>query len=130
MNAKQIKQNGSAYGSAHGSRNDRRGTVLVVIVVVMAMLALVVAGAVRPVREEADLATMRVETARAFYGAESGGVILMNAIIGRAQMPIEGDEIVLGVQRIGFMQVPGEDGVAIVEGTSGDARRRVEFTVR
>ena len=113
-----------------GFTNDRRGTVLVVIVVVMAMLALVVAGSIRPVREEADLATMRVETARAFYGAESGGVILMNAIIGRAQMPIEGDEIVLGVQRIGFMQVPGEDGVAIVEGVSGDARRRVEFTVR
>tara|TARA_R110002072_G_scaffold42064_21_gene118777 strand:+ start:21342 stop:21710 length:369 start_codon:yes stop_codon:yes gene_type:complete len=113
-----------------GLPSDRRGTVLVVIVVVMAMLALVVAGSIRPVREEADLATMRVETARAFYGAESGGVILMNAIIGRAQMPIEGDEIVLGGQRIGFMQVPGEDGVAIVEGTSGDARRRVEFTVR
>jgi len=112
------------------SADDRRGTVLVVIVVVMAMLSLVVAGAIRPVREESDLATMRVETARAFYGAESGGVILMNAIMGHAAMPIEGDEIVLGVQRIEFVQVPDEDGVAIVEGTSGDARRRVEFTVR
>lgn len=45
---------------------SRRGSVIVVLVVVMAILGLAVAGAVRPVRDESDLATLRVETTRAF----------------------------------------------------------------
>ena len=98
-----------------------------VIVVVMAMLGLVVSGSVRPVRDEADLATLRVETSRAFYAAESGGVVLMNAVLGRATMPADGDEVSLNDQVVVFVQIPDAQGVAIVEGRSGDARRRVEF---
>ncbi len=110
------------------STRSRRGTVLVVILVVMSILALVVAGSVRPVRDESDIATLRVETTRAFFAAESGGVILMNAVMGRSEMPSSGDSIVLNGQTILFVQPPDADGIAIVEGISGDARRRVEFT--
>lgn len=110
--------------------NSRRGTVLVVIVLVMVMLALVVAGSIRPVRDESDLATLRVETTRAFFAAESGGVILMNAVMGRIAMPTDGDSTVLNGQTILFVQAPDAQGIAIVEGVSGDARRRVEFTTQ
>ena len=106
----------------------RRGTVLIVLVVIMAILALVVAGAVRPVRDESDIATLRVETVRAFYAAESGGVILMNAVIGNASMPVEGSSIELNGQTIIFVQTPDAQPIAIVEGSSGDARRRISFT--
>ncbi len=106
----------------------RRGTVLVAIVIVMAILSLVIAGAVRPVRDESDLATLRVETTRAFYAAESGAVIMMNAVIGRAAMPNSGDRIMLNGQTVVFVQVPDAQGIGIVEGISGDATRRIEFT--
>ncbi len=109
------------------SANDRRGTVLVVIVVVMAILGLVVAGSVRPVRDEADLATLRVETTRAFYASESGAVIMMNAVLGRTVMPSNGDTISHGGQQIVIVQIPDAQGIGIVEGRSGDARRRIEF---
>lgn len=94
----------------------------------MAILALVVAGAVRPVRDESDLATLRVETTRAFYASESGAIIIMNAVIGNTPMPTDGDSLVQSSQTIIFVQTPDENGVAIVEGLSGSARRRVEFT--
>ncbi len=99
-----------------------------VIVIVMAILSLVIAGAVRPVRDESDLATLRVETTRAFYAAESGAIIMMNAVIGQATMPSNGDVIELNDQTIIFVQVPDAQGVGIVEGNSGDATRRIEFT--
>jgi hypothetical protein len=111
-------------------RRTHRGTVLVVIVVVMAILSLVVAGAVRPVRDESDLATLRVETTRAFYASESGAIIMMNAVLGNAPMPSAGDSITLNGQTILFVQIPDAQGVSIVEGISGDAIRRVEFTTQ
>ncbi len=109
-------------------RTNRRGTALVVIVVVMAILSLVVAGAVRPVRDESDLASLRVETTRAFYASESGAIIIINAVHGNATMPNSGDSITLNGQAVLFLQIPDNQGVVIVEGSSGDARRRVEFT--
>tara|TARA_R110002073_G_scaffold239285_1_gene400856 strand:- start:428161 stop:428523 length:363 start_codon:yes stop_codon:yes gene_type:complete len=108
--------------------DSRRGSALIIIVIVMSMLALVVAGAVKPVRDEADLATLRVETTRAFYASESGAMIMMNAVLEKAPMPIEGDSISFSGQIIRFVQIPDDDGVVIVEGLSGDARRRIEFT--
>lgn len=109
-------------------RQERRGTVLIVIVVVMAILALVVAGAVRPVRDEADLATLRVETTRAFYSSESGAFIVVSAVMERAPMPDRGASIAFNGQVITFVKIPGLDARAIVEAVSGDAVRRIEFT--
>lgn len=112
-----------------GSDQRRRAVVLVVLVVVMAILSLVVAGAVRPVRDEAELATLRVETTRAFYAAESGAFVLMNAVMGNTPMPEAGDTLVLGGQSVEFVQVPTDDDpVAVIEGRAGDAVRRIELT--
>lgn len=110
------------------TKHDRRAVVLIVVVLVMAVLALTVAGSVRPVRDESDLATLRVETTRAFYASESGAFIIMNAVLGNIAMPDEGGTLDLGGQQVQFLQIPEADGIAIVEGSSGDARRRIEFT--
>lgn len=106
----------------------RRGIILVVIVVVMAILSLVVAGSIRPVRDESEIAMLRVETTRAFYAAESGAFIIMNAVMGNTEMPDEGSVINVNGQTIQFVQLPDEDSDAIVEGASGDAVRRIQLT--
>ena len=111
------------------SYTSRRGSVLAVLVVVLAILGLVVAGSVRPVKDEATLAGMRVETMRAFYAAESGTFVLVGAYLGDAAMPIEGSTLELNGQSIVFTQVPDQGGTAIVHGKSGDATRRIELAV-
>lgn len=114
--------------SRRSSKNRRRGIVLVVIVVVMSILSLVVAGSIRPVRDESELAALRIETTRAFYAAESGAFIVMNAVMGSIDMPDEGTALNLGGQRIKFVQVPDASSIAVIEGSSGDAVRRIELT--
>lgn len=110
------------------SQCRRRGVVLIVVVLVMAILGLVVAGSVRPVRDEAELATLRVQTTRAFYSAESGAFVVMNAVAGRIPMPSEGDTLAMDAQSVRFVQLPDEEETAIIEGSSGDATRRIELS--
>ena len=109
---------------------NRRGSALAVMVVVLALLGLVVAGTVRPLKDEAALTTMRVETVRAFYAAESGSIITIQGYLGSAPMPVEGTEIVLNDQRVVFTQIPGLGGTAVIHGKSGDAVRRIELELQ
>ncbi len=113
---------------ASGDRKGtRRGSVLAVLVVVLALMGLVVAGVVRPLRDEASLTTMRVETLRAFYAAESGASVVAQGYMGRCAMPVEGEAVTINAQTVVFTQVPDAGGVAVVEGVSGDATRRIEL---
>ncbi len=112
-----------------GSKN-RRGSVLAVLVVVLALLGLVVAGSVRPLRDEAVLTTMRVETVRAFYAAESGSIIMIQAYLGDASLPVAGSQVVLNEQIVEFTQVPQAGGVVVIHGMSGDAVRRIELLLQ
>jgi len=108
-------------------RRHRRGSALAILVVVMAILALVVAGAIRPVRDEADMATLRVEMTRAAYAAESGRIIIIKAVLGTPTMPTNGSSIVVNDQTIVFVQTPDAMADAIVEGKSGDATKQINF---
>ncbi len=105
----------------------RKGTALAVLVVIMSLLGLVVVGTVRPLRDEATLTTMRVETVRAFYAAESGMMVVIQGYMGAAAMPIDGSEITINGQVVEFMQIPDIDGTAIIHGKSGHAIRRIEL---
>jgi len=113
-----------------GTTQTRRGSVLAVLVVVLALLGLVVTGSVRPLRDEATLATMRVETVRAFYAAESGAIITIQAYLGEAVLPVEGSQIVLNEQVIEFTQIPSLGGTVVIHGLSGDAIRRIELELQ
>jgi len=112
------------------STDSRRGSVLAVLVVVLSMLGLVVAGSVRPLRDEAALATMRVETVRAFYAADSGTVITIQGYMGLVAMPVEGSEITLNDQTVRFTVMPDTIGTAVIQGLSGDAVRRIELELQ
>jgi len=108
---------------------SRRGSVLAVLVVVLALMGLIVAGSVRPMRDESSLAAMRVETVRAFYAAESGTIITIQGYLGESDMPVEGSELTINNQVIQFTQMPELGGTAIVHGLSGDAIRRIELNL-
>lgn len=108
---------------------DRRGAVIAVVLVVMMILGLVVVGSVRSGGQEADLAALRVETARAFFAAESGAIVVMGLTNAGQPMPGPGHETDLGSQTIRFLQVPLGEGEAVVEGVSGLATRRITLRI-
>ncbi len=110
-------------GSGH-----RRGAALVAIVLVIAVLQLVIIGSLAPARDEADLASLRIETLRAFYAAEAGAHIVVRTTMDRADAP--SDEAVLDLAgcETTFVQWPDDEvGIAVVEGTSGRAVRRLQL---
>ncbi|MEM9372402.1 MAG: hypothetical protein AAGA55_02050 [Planctomycetota bacterium] len=104
-------------------RQSRRGMAVAVIVVVMAALSLAVAGSVRPARQEADVASLRVQTVRAFYAADSGIAVLIGTIQSGLDAPDAGDTIVWGLQSAEF-ELVDTDAVTVI-GRSGQAERRV-----
>ncbi len=112
------------------SNQSRRGSVLAVLIVVLVLMGLVVAGTIRPLRDEASLTTMRVETVRAFYAAESGSIVIIQGYLGQVPMPVEGTQIALNDQTVVFTQIPELGGVAVVHGLSGDSVRRIELELQ
>jgi len=114
-------------------RTTRRhgGVALAVVIVVIAMLHLVVMGSVRPAGDEVVLGAMRAETTRAFYAAESGAFIAVRAVVGGLEPPVVGSEQAVGVATVAFVALPpsGEVGEIVVEGRSGEARRRLNLLV-
>ena len=107
--------------------SQRRGSALVVIVVVLAILGIAVAGAVRPLVYEAETTTLRIETTRAFYGAESGAAVVVQSVLGGITPPANGDSVVLEGAVVRYIQMPDGALSAIVEGSSGSAVRRIEL---
>lgn len=108
------------------ARQVRRGMAIVVVIVMVAVIHLTVIGAVTRGGHSADVASLRIETMRALFAADSGVMVwLREDAAGRT--PESGDELNMGVQRVLFVESPeaGETGVLTVEGQSGRARRRV-----
>ncbi|GIK17866.1 MAG: hypothetical protein DYG93_04235 [Leptolyngbya sp. PLA2] len=116
--------------SQHLARG-RAGVALAVVIVVLAMLNLVVMGSARPAGDEAVLGAMRAETTRAFYAAESGAFIAVRAIVDGLEPPALGSEQSVGAATVAFVSLPptGEVGEIVVEGRSGEARRRLNLLV-
>ncbi|MCA9304623.1 MAG: hypothetical protein KC996_10925 [Phycisphaerales bacterium] len=106
----------------------RRGSALVVVVMVLAILGIAVAGAVSPLVYEAETVSLRVETTRAFYAAESGAAVIIQAEVGGIDPPGVGDEVVIGGSVIRYIQLPSDGTNAILEGSSGSAVRRIELS--
>lgn len=119
---------GSGAGFRHATR---RGVGVLAVVVMLAVIHLAVMGSVAASGEEAELGAMRLETARAFYAAESAGVVLVRLSGGRLALPSAGSEISLGVSTARLVSMPatGQPGDMVVIGTSGQAQRRVRITV-
>jgi len=106
---------------------SRRGIAVAMVLLTVSVLALAVAGAIEPLSQEMDLAALRVETARAFFAAESGAAIYTEMLTSGRQPPSEGAEIRLGAQTIRFLGTPENTGSLVVEGVSGLSTRRIEI---
>ncbi len=110
-----------------GGPIERRGSALIVIVVVLAVLGIAVAGSVRPLVYEAETVSLRVETTRAFYAAESGAAVMVQTEVGDISGPSSGDTVVIEGSVIRYIQIPDVGVNAVVEGSSGSAIRRIEL---
>ena len=100
---------------------------VLVLVVVVTMVNLAVIAGVSGSGDDAQVATLRVETLRAFYAAEAGATIVGKSEISRASRPSSGSTLNLGVATVAFVSVPTGAGSAVVEGRSGFARRRIQM---
>ena len=110
-------------------RTKRRGAIVAAVVIMLAMLHVVVIGVVFSGGDESQVAVLRVETARAFYAAESGARVLVRTLHDDGELPGEGDELGLDESVVRFVSIPDGAGEYVVEGVSGFGRRRVSLEV-
>ena len=110
-------------------RHARRGSVIAIVLVVIVILGLAVTGSIRPLSQEADLASIRIETVRAFYAAESGTALVLGAFTHARPLPAEDHQVTFAQQTLRFIEVPDAAGVLVVEGRSGMAARRISLEI-
>ncbi len=123
----QMKRQKCKKRNAPGGVEQRRASALIVIVVVLAILGIAIAGVISPLVYEAATVSLRVETTRAFYGAESGAAVIVQSSLGAITPPADGDTVVLEGAVVRYIQMPSGGSSAIVEGSSGSAIRRIEL---
>ncbi len=101
------------------------------LVFVLALISFVVIAAVVGGQGDTQASALRVETARAFYAAESGAVIVFRSVAAGDPLPASGTEFDLGSEVIEFVQTPPSGaGTAVIEGRAGLARRRINLEIR
>lgn len=106
----------------------RRGAGIAAVVLMMVVLNLAILGVVSSSGDDLSLAALRLESCRAFYAAESGGVIVTRLVMDSRAAPV-GTTLALPHAAVDFISAPlaSEAGTVVVEGASGDARRRIEI---
>lgn len=111
------------YQSAH-----RRGAGVAAVVLMLVVLNLAIMGAVSNSGDDLSLAALRLESSRAFFAAESGGVIVTRLLMDGRAAPV-GATLDLPHAQVAFISAPpaSEPGTVVVQGTSGDAKRRIEI---
>lgn len=110
----------------------RRGMGIAAIVIVLAGLNLAVVGAVRATADDAYVGSLRVETIRAFYAAESAARVAVRCVIDGDDYPAQGSSLNIGNATARFIQIPasGSTGDVVVLGRSGNATRRLSITIQ
>lgn len=106
----------------------RRGAGIAAVVLMVVVVNLAILGVVTSSADDLSLAALRLESNRAFFAAESGGVIVTRLALDGRAAPV-GGTLDLAHAQVRFISAPepGEAGTVIVEGASGDARRRIEI---
>ena len=110
-------------------RMTRRGTILVAGVILLGVLSLATLSAVDAVGDDARLNAMRADSLRAFYAAESAAEAAIhqrrrdpsNPLTGTIGLPDGSEAVILDALE------GGGDGLLVVEGRAGEARRRIEI---
>lgn len=112
----------------HRIHTPRRAAVLVAMVLVLAMVHLMVVGSLAPAQNEAEIAALRLQTARAFYAAEAGALVVIRRTLENEDPIAQGGTLELAGGQVEFVTWP-EDGVGtcVVEGRSGRSVRRLSL---
>lgn len=114
-----------------GSPVCSRGTTIALAVVILAMIQLLIIGVLMASGDESEVRGLRVQTARAFFAAESGVVIAARAMTDNTGVPAEGAQVSLPDAQIEFVTTPastggsGADEELVVQGLSAAAVRRL-----
>lgn len=110
---------------------SRRGAGIAAIVLMLAVLNILVIGAVAPGADDGNVEGLRLDSIRAFYAAESGGIIIARCAGLNIAAPAAGSSIAIGNASVQFVQVPatGASGQAEVVGSCGRASKRVRITL-
>ena len=112
-------------------RRARRGAVVLLLVVMLAVLNLVVTAGAVGGRDDASVAVLRVETARAFYAAESAARIVLDQAVANGAWPEAGDRFAVGstADAVVIQAADGPGSTLVIDGRSAEARRRIMLGV-
>lgn len=119
-----------APNSARRLAASRRGVAVVAVVILLAIVNLAILAGLEAGAEDSSSAALRIETARAFYAADAGAVVVLRALSHGTSVPPAGTEIPL--PNASFMVLAAPDsgaGDVVIEGVSGVAARRVQITI-
>jgi Tfp pilus assembly protein PilX len=113
----------------------RRGGVLPVVVLMLAVVSIVALNVIDTAGRETELGAMRVETARAFYAAESGLIAAARLRQDGLTLPAQGTTLTLpagvaGSAQATYVSMPAlgaTSGSIRVVGQSGLGQRRLEL---
>lgn len=116
----------------------RRGGVLPVVVLMLAIVTVVALNVIDTAGRETELGAMRIETARAFYAAESGLIGAARLRQDGLTLPTQGATLSLpagnaGTAQVTFVSMPAANatsGAIRVVGQSGLGQRRLELQFR
>lgn len=107
-----------------------RGTILVATTILLMVLALAAGTAITATGDDARLSTLRVDSIRSFYAAESGVEIAIRTLIDDPANPAAGTISLPDGSVIEFITpfaaAPAPPGTATIEGRYGAARRRLD----
>lgn len=104
---------------------------MVALLLMLTVLTMAVLGAVAASGDEAAVGALRVETARAFYAAESGCVVVIRLSSDGRPLPLPGATLTLphAVSTFDAVPVSGQPGDVVVIGSSGFGQRRIRVTL-
>ncbi len=113
---------------------SRRGSVLLAATVVLAVTSLGVATVVTAGGDDARLSTLRLDSMRALYAAESGAEAAVDALLRDPGTPFLGPITLpdgsIATVDVPFGASPNPPGTLRVTGSAGEASRRIEVTVQ
>lgn len=108
-----------------------RGLAILILVLILAMGTAISFGTLAGSKEDALVASLRAETAQAFYAAESAQLAGVKLLKLGESLPASGASISIGTARSVYQSVPlGSTGDVTVDGFAGDARRRIRITLQ
>lgn len=115
-------------------RNRRRAVALVIALSILGVTNILIVGAITSSGDDAWIGSLRLDSLRAFYAAESGATAALRRYVVDDADPLTGTIALPGGAEAEIVDplaaAPEPPGALIVEGRSGMAARRVSLNVQ